>query len=45
LFLIILGWAEFKRRKMLRPATPASPQRFRQELKPIASNQWLSTRR
>lgn len=46
LFLIVLGWAEFMRRKLQRPATAASPpQQFRQELKPITSTQLLSTRR
>jgi O-antigen ligase len=45
LFLIILGWAEFMRRKMLRPTAPAPPQQFRQELKPITNAQLLSTRR
>ena len=44
LFLIILGWAEFMRRKMLRPATPAPPRQFRQQLKPIASSQLFSAR-
>ena len=45
LFLIILGWAEFLRRKMMRPTKPGPPQQFRQELKPITSAQLLSTGR
>ena len=45
LFLIILGWAEFLRRKLQRPTRPGLPQQFRQELKPITNAQLLSTRR
>jgi O-antigen ligase len=45
LFLIILGWAEFMRRKLSRPTAAAPPQQFRQELRPITSAQLFSTRR
>jgi O-antigen ligase len=45
LFLIILGWAEFLRRKLNRPTVPVQQTQFRQELKSPANRQWTVARR
>jgi hypothetical protein len=45
LFLIILGWAEFMRRKLLRPSRTPAPITLRRELEPVASDRWSVARR
>jgi hypothetical protein len=45
LFLIILGWAEFLRRKMNSPMQTPARTTVRSELKPLTSSQWMTARR